>query len=110
MSEKIYIELYNEDTDESVEVGVECEVFVEPTEYVGGYVFYQGGVTLDGHEFDAFTFNGVDYPASANFPKELEKFVVGVDEKHDLDDVIEKEFESATKDYSVPKKHYGKCW
>ena len=103
---QISIELYNETTDEYVEIFIECKIWVEPTEYEGDYVFYQGGVSLDDYQFEAFTFMGIDYSASRTFPSELTQYVVGVDEKTSLDDIIINTFNKSTSDITVPTKYY----
>lgn len=50
---------------------------VEPTEYDGPHVFYQGGVDVNGAKiYQTFQFMGKQYPHSQSFPEELLRYVV----------------------------------
>ncbi len=50
---------------------------VEPTEYEGSHVFYQGGVSVtDAKIYESFEFLGKKYPHSQSFPDELLRHVV----------------------------------
>lgn len=122
----ITLNLYDEDTEESGEVKIECSVDVEPTEYEGNHLFYQGGYNLDSYTFQPFKYKGKSYPANKKFPTELLQYVnfdpllskldsklkVAL-KKNDnkvltqlLDSLINKLFDLAVSKYSVPIEKY----
>lgn len=77
----VSIELWHPDDEDGktyVEVKCQPNLYVEPTEYEGPYVFSQGGFDVEGLEIDeTFTFMGKTYKAGTEFPDELIPFVEG---------------------------------
>ncbi len=62
---------------EPMPVRLRVKYYVEPTEYDGPHVFYQGGVVVEDAEiYEAFEFLGKKYPHSQPFPDELLRHVV----------------------------------
>lgn len=77
-SEDSAIELYDEETDTSVEVLVTFFFSVEPREYEGPYLFYVGGATLEHYELaENFEFLGKKY--TELYPELFKYINVGYD-------------------------------
>jgi hypothetical protein len=69
MSGEVFIELYDELTEEGVEVTIETKCYVEPTEYEGGCLFYPGGASLEEAKASPYVFQNVTY--SGDIPAHL---------------------------------------
>lgn len=63
--------------EEPMEIDVRVEYRVEPTEYEGPFVFYQGGVAIESIQIARpFEFMGRQFSAGEPFPKELLRYLV----------------------------------
>ena len=101
------IELWDDAREESVEVDVILEYTVEPTEYEGGYLFYQGGVLVEDVKLaQDLDFMGKHYEAGMPFPEELMQY--SVNEYESVDEYLERmsEILSESEDIEVPTRHY----
>lgn len=121
---EITLELSSE--NDSVEVTVECEYDIEPTEYEGSYVFWRGGASLTNTKILPFEFMGKKHtdigPELIQYletSKEVEKkFKSVLDKARDgheptakeakdiVDMMIDEAFERAAEDIEIPSKHY----
>lgn len=121
-SVEIYLELSSE--DDSAEVEVECEYDVEPTEYEGPYVSYQGGASITDAKIKPFDFMGkkhtditpdlIQYLETTKAVEKKHKEVLDkareghVPSKKEADDIvndlIDEMFEK--EEIDIPSKHY----
>lgn len=110
--------------DDSCEVTVECEYDVEPTEYEGGYVFYQGGADLTDAKIKPFEFMGkkytditpelVQYLETSRAIEKDHKAVLDkardghIPSKKEADDIVNAMIDEAfeREEIDIPSKHY----
>ena len=104
----VTVELWHpddEDGDTYVEVELEADIYVEPTEYEGQYVFSRGSFEVNGLEIaTTFQFLGKEYKAGQPFPDELIPYVEGGDvDVKDFPAYIDKQLDGKIE---IPSKHY----